>query len=221
MARSHAALVDRWLGLRTDEIEFRLHEIGSRERAPDASGEKQQLWFGLDVQALLTPYCELRSLLAKLELQPGMRVVDLGAAYGRMGFVIERHHPGVTFLGYEFVGERVREGRRVYREKGLVRSRLEHADLASPRFQPEGADVYFIYDYGSLKAIEKSLHDLRRLSSDRNVHIVCRGRHTRYLISSRHPWLSKAFPAEPEGAITVYRSMGSRGADGACEVGQY
>jgi len=211
--RAHSARVDQWLGLRTREIETRLMARGCRERAPGASGEAQELWLGLDVQALLTPYCEIRAILERLKPRPGHTVIDLGAAYGRMAFVIERHFHGVRFAGYEYAGERVREGRRAFAQAGLKNSRLEHVDLTAGDFRPQTAQIYFIYDYGTPKAIEKTLYDLRRLSKETDAVIVCRGRHCRYLISTRHPWLINAFPGEPEGRISIYRTRPSRKAE--------
>ncbi len=219
--KTHAAAVDAWLGLRTDLIERELASYGSRARAPRSCGEHQQLWFGLDVQALMTPYCEIRALLERLQPRAGECIVDMGAAYGRMAFVVERHFREVEFVGYEYVGERVHEARRTFSLHRLKRSRIEHVDLASPDFSLAEAQIYFIYDYGSPKAIEKSLHDLRRLAGrmagsesgrdsgrefgGRPLTVVGRGRHCRYLIAQRHPWLRQAFPGDPEGLYTVYR----------------
>jgi hypothetical protein len=205
-ARDHACDVDRWLGLRVDEIEATLTKTGSREPAPATSGDKHQLWFGLSPRDLLTPYLEIRKILAKLSLEPGRSVVDLGAAYGRMGFVLHRHEPGVRFVGYEYVGERVREGRRALEKFGAGLAELHHADLTSPKLQIASADVYFVYDYGTPKAIEKTLYDLRRISEQRAITIVARGRTCRYAIESRHAWLEKADPLAPEDASTIYCS---------------
>lgn len=205
-ARDHASEADRWLGMRVDVIEAALARRGSREPAPSTSGDKHQLWFGLSPRDLLTPYLEIRRCLSSLNLTPGMTVVDLGAAYGRMGFVLHRHEPGVRFVGYEYVGERVREGRRALDRFGAALAELHHADLTSPSLELTAADVYFLYDYGTPKAIEKTLHDLRRVSSKKSITIVARGRACRYAIESRHPWLAKRNPLAPEDAITVYVS---------------
>lgn len=205
-ARDHAAQADAWLGLRVDVIEARLASAGSREPAPSTSGDKHQLWFGLSPRDLLTPYLEIRQCLASLRLEPGMTVVDLGAAYGRMGFVLHRHEPGVRFIGYEYVGERVRDGRKALERFGASLAELHHADLTSPTLNVAAADVYFLYDYGTPKAIEKTLHDLRRVAAGKRITIVARGRACRYSIESRHVWLEKANPLAAEGAITIYVS---------------
>lgn len=205
-AKAHAREVDSYLGLRIDAIEARLHSGGSKRPAPDASGEHQQLWFGLDPQDLLTPYLEIRSVLELIPRSISAHVVDLGAAYGRMGFVIERHFPHFTFTGYEYVGERVVEGAEALKRFGARRAKLEHADLTSKQFRMPNADIYFIYDYGTPAAIEKTLHDLKRKAGEREILIVARGRNVRYAIESKHRWLEKLLPMASERAITVYRS---------------
>jgi hypothetical protein len=209
-AQSHAAQTDAWLGLRVSETEGRLNAQGSRQRAPARSGEHQQLWFGLEEQKLLTPYTDIRSVLDFIgPLAPESIIVDLGAAYGRIGFVVQRHHPEVFFIGYEYVGERVEEGRRCLRAQGCDRSRLEHADLTSPRFRLEAAQVYFIYDYGTPSAIEKTLYDLRKASLQKPFVLIGRGRHCRYMIESRHAnWLTRIYPHRGEGRISAYASLG-------------
>lgn len=188
-AQSHADSVDRWLGLDIKSAESALAVRGCRSRADSNSRDHQELWIGLAIRSLLTPYVEIRALLHSLGLSPGQSVVDLGAAYGRMGFVIERHFPGVCFTGYEFVGERVEQARRCYVRHGLRASKMEHADLSAPDFRPIPADVYFLYDYGTPKAIEKTLHDLRRISLGRDLVLVARGKRCQEAIGLRHPWL--------------------------------
>jgi hypothetical protein len=205
-ALAHAADCDSWLGLRVEEIEARLALGGSSKPAPVTGGGHQQLWFGLAPRDLQTPYLELRRLLETVG-GSGL-VVDLGAAYARMAFVIERHFPEMSFVGFEYVGERVAEARRALTAFGAVRSRVDHVDLTSPTFKMPAADVYFIYDYGTPVAIEKTLYDLRRATQGRLVTVVARGRVCRYAIESRHSsWLMKRDASLPESAVTVYRSL--------------
>jgi hypothetical protein len=204
--RAHSAAVDAWLGLKTDTVEKALFDLGCRNGAPQSSGELQQLWLGLETQALLTPYIEMRWLLERLSLKAGDRVVDMGAAYGRMAFVLNRHFRRVEFVGYEYVGERIREGKAAFKKHGLRNAQLEHVDLASKSFAPVAAKVYFIYDYGSEKALDKSLHDLRKISLEHPITLVVRGRHCRYLIGKRHPWLANANPRESQGMASIYCS---------------
>jgi hypothetical protein len=207
-AKTHARKVDDWLGLDTEAIERALILKGCRKPAPASCGERQELWLGLDVQDLLTPYLDLRQLLHELQPKPGETIVDLGAAYGRMAFVLGRHYPGTSFVGYEFVGERIEEGRRALERAGFDTKtgllRLEHADLASRSFVPQPADIYFLYDYGTMKSVEKTLHDLRKIAATRVCRIVARGRHCRALISARHPWLEASVE---RGRATIYRTV--------------
>ena len=97
--QAHSERVDEWLGLRTEETEARV-------QAETKAGQDENLWVGLPVTALLTPYTETRRMLAMLALPPGARIVDLGAGYGRMAFVIQAHFPELSFTGYEKVGAR-------------------------------------------------------------------------------------------------------------------
>ncbi|MDZ4676742.1 MAG: class I SAM-dependent methyltransferase [Oligoflexia bacterium] len=204
-AQQHSHHVDEWLGLQSEKIEKNLSENGCALKAGH-SKERQELWIGLAVKSLLTPYTEIRSMLEKLNPQAGSVVVDLGAAYGRMGFVIGRHYPDVNFVGYEFVGERVKEGRRCLEAFKYNLVKLEHADLSSPDFTPLNADYYFIYDYGNEKAVEKTLHDLRRIAQTREITVIGRGRLSRELIERRHPWLSRMKTPEHCGHISIYRT---------------
>src|SRR4051812_41139061 len=110
-AQLHAEHVDTWLGLRTYEVEASLEK-----RKGDAH---QQLWIGLPIVSMLTPYTELREILERLGPKAGESAVDLGAGYGRMAFVLARHYPGTDFLGYEFVTERVKESRRALECAGI------------------------------------------------------------------------------------------------------
>jgi hypothetical protein len=199
-AQAHSAQVDAWLGIDTHAIEASLQ----KSRHPG-----QQLWIGLPVQAMLTPYTELREMLAHLAPSPGQAVVDLGAGYGRMGFVVARHHPGVRFVGYEFVAERVAAGQAALRSQGATPAsgiELRRRDLASARFAPLPADFYLIYDYGTREAIQKTLEDLRGIAQSRRVTVIGRGRASRDAIEREHPWLSQVNPPEHRGHYSVYRT---------------
>ena len=79
-AKYHSEQVDQWLGLMSQE-----HQIAAREG--------QQNWKDLPLQTLMTPYVEIRSILALLQPKAGELLIDLGCAYGRMAHVMGRHHP--------------------------------------------------------------------------------------------------------------------------------
>lgn len=206
--QEHAALVDSWLGLATE----------ATERAVGVT-PGQQNWAGLPIQALMTPYTELRFILEQLKPQPGETVIDLGAAYGRMGFVMARHFPKARFVGFELDRSRVEEGRRAL-ERFLATSgapegaiRLEVADLESPLFRMPQAEYYFIYDYGTRAAIEKTLDDLRLVARHQAVTVIGRGRSARDTIERSQPWLSQVAEPEHFDHFSIYRSKEKRPLD--------
>lgn len=205
-AQAHSAEVDDWLGLQIAKVEAALCETGCRRRAPDAQAERQQLWIGLAAKSLLTPYVEIRKLLENLRLREGSVVVDLGAAYGRMGFVIGKAYPALRFIGYEYVGERVAEATRCLQKHRIKNAKVEHADLTSASFRLPVADVYFIYDYGTEKAIEKTLYDLKRISKTHPITIVARGKACHDAIKTRHNWLKLVSTPEPAAKSSIFIS---------------
>jgi hypothetical protein len=215
--QSHALAADAWLGLDVAAVERELMFRGCRSRAPGASGEAQELWLGLAATSLLTPYIEIRRALQAAGAGPGATIVDLGAAYGRMGFVVARCFPGARFIGYEYAGERVAEGARALarfaRASGAApgAARLVGADLSAPGFAPGPADIYFIYDFGTPKAIEKCLHDLRRIGQVKSFLLIGRGQRCRDAISRRHGWLKSEAAAPGERALR-YRASASSAA---------
>jgi hypothetical protein len=200
-AQLHSAEVDAWLGIEVDQAEA---DFSAESREIDAS---QNLWRDLPAKMLLTPYTELRWILSLLRPKPGELVIDLGAAYGRMGFVVARHFPEVRFIGYELAEPRVAAGRRAMMNHHLPPTiQLERADLSSPAFRPETAESYFLYDYGSRRAIQKTLDDLRAISLTRKIRVVGRGRAVRDAIERECPWLSQVQEPEHYSHFSIYSS---------------
>jgi precorrin-6B methylase 2 len=145
-------------------------------------------------------------MLSLLSPAVGSTVVDLGAGYGRMGFVLSRHYPDVSFVGYEIVEERVSEAKRCLEHHGCQNSEMLCEDLSAKEFQPTSADFYFIYDYGSRIAISKTLNDLRTIARSHPIVVVGRGRLSRDLIEQENPWLSGVNAPEHHGNFSIYRS---------------
>ena len=177
-----------------------------------ADGKQEQNWVGLPSRSLLTPYTEIRETIVRLKPRDGSTLVDLGAGYGRMAFVIAAHFPTLRFVGYELVPERVQEGL-----KGLERMRARGAtlknvellkqDLSEQRFRPVEAELYFIYDFGSRAAIAKTLDDLRAIASRRPITVIGRGRASRDEIERKHPWLSEVIEPEHLPRYSIYRTV--------------
>lgn len=123
-----------------------------------------------------------------------------------MGFVMARHYPDCQFVGYEYVRERAEESQRALLEKGCTRARIECADLADVEIKPCAAAVYFLYDYGSRAAIEKTLFDLQNIARHQTICVVGRGRGSRDEIERRQPWLSQVWEPAHYRHYSIYRS---------------
>lgn len=209
--RQHALMVDKILGVRVKYIEEMLvadargfDPEGSHETWGPTMHKGVQTWVGLELQTLQTPYSEIYRILQLLKMRPYQHVVDLGAAYGRMGIVMGGLFIKNLFTGFEFVKARVDEGNRVYRELGFSRSKLVEADLAAPDFELPEADVYFIYDYGQVEHINRTLLQIQVVSEKRPVKVVVRGKFTRRIIADRHEWLELHYEGKLEELFSIY-----------------
>jgi ubiquinone/menaquinone biosynthesis C-methylase UbiE len=140
-----------------------------------------------------------------LKPKRGETVADLGAGYGRLGFILARHYPDVKFLGLELVPERVREGARALAMFPAPNARLETANLSS--FPIPEANIYFIYDFGARQSILKALDDLRRIAKTTEIRVVGRGRRVRDLIEREHPWLGSVHQPIHGPHYSVYRNF--------------
>lgn len=209
-AQAHSSEVDRYLGLRVEAVEAALLEKSRKgsdmSQALSSQSTDVQDWIGLPSKALLTPYTEIRLLLERLRPATNSTVVDLGAGYGRMGFVIGALYPQLSFVGYELVSARVEEGNRVLRQFSYSNVVLTNQDLTAPDFVPLEAEVYFLYDFGTRSAIEKALRDLQSIARRRGICVVGRGRASRDAIERDHPWLSQVHAAEHYAHYSIYRS---------------
>jgi SAM-dependent methyltransferase len=195
-AQLHAQRVDAWLGLEPERVE---HTLSSTH-------ERVGQWVGLHPDALQTPYTEIRLMLHLLDLKSGDSIVDLGAGYGRMGFVVGRHYPHVSFTGYEISRERVEAGN-IAREKFHFRNvKLLEQDITHPRFQIPLAKAYFIYDFGTRKNIQQVIEGLKHISRSQRMVVIGRGRATRDRIERMEPWLSQIVQPAHYGNFSIYRS---------------
>ena len=197
---------DACFGLKTEQIEIEILHAGEFTR-------DQQLWVGLPIKTLLTPYDEIEDLLCKLSPPDGTTIVDLGAGYGRMGLVMGKEFPAVNYIGYEYVALRVNEGMRCLTLWNFKNAQLICADLSAPDVKPHAAEYYFLYDFGTRAAIEKCLEDLRGIARAHSITVVGRGRASRDAIERRHPWLSQVVSPEHYGNYSIYRSVSPSSSD--------
>jgi precorrin-6B methylase 2 len=209
--RQHAGIVDKILGFRIRYIE-EMMIADARGFEPDGTHETwgpkihegAQTWVGLDLQTLQTPYSECLRILQLLKIRPYQHVVDLGAAYGRMGIVIGGLYIKNSFTGFEYVKSRVDEGNRVYKELGMSRSKLVTQDLFDKGFEMPEADIYFIYDYGQVEHIDHTLKQLEAVAQKRPIKVVVRGKFTKQIIADRHHWLDLQYVGKLEELFSIY-----------------
>jgi hypothetical protein len=209
-ADAAADVIDRRVGFAIDRIEAgllaearRLRPAGSMANFGEALHGGHQTWVGLDPQVLNTPYDELLRLVARLAPRAGDLLVDLGAGYGRLGLVLHALFPDARFRGYELVRDRVAEGNRVLALWGTGDAKLVVQDLTRADFVLEPAEFYFLYDYGKVEHIRRTLSQLAALADRRRFTVVARGKGSRSLIEHEHPWLTRD-PGPAEENFSIY-----------------
>lgn len=207
----HAQMVDKILGFRLKYIEEMLiaqalgfDPEGSHETLGPSLHQGVQTWVGLDLKTLQAPYSECLKILQLLKVRPYQHIIDLGAAYGRMGVIIGGLYLKNTFTGFEYVKSRVDEGNRVYKELGFNRCQLIQQDLVDPGFELPQADIYFLYDYGQVEHIHYTLNQIQKIAHRRPVKVVVRGKFTKGIISDWHPWLDLKYSGRSEELFSIY-----------------
>jgi len=209
-AMEHSAKIDQLLGFSIDKTE----ELLSRKYAAYNCSNKTllaypggQAWIGLGSQVLQTPYQELYEVLSYLKINPPTHLVDLGAGYGRLAFILKAIFPECRFTGHEFVKERVVEGKRVMRLNGLTQESLEEKDILSDNYQLPEADVYFIYDFGTPYDIQRLLAKFLTIFEKKEFFLIVKGKATRSMIHNKFPLLFRAFGAKHFDNISLYSSF--------------
>jgi len=187
-AKSH--LIDALLGSDPENVDRDITEHDN------ARYENQQPYFGLPPESYSTRYDHLSKIFKSLNLQPGSKIVDLGSAFGRVGFFIGLQYPTVDFVGFEIVPERVREAERVRRHLDIQNIAFKEQNLADLAFTIPTADVYFFYDPVSESTLQKIIGELAALKKkSRSFHIVAIEGRGQLLKTMRSlPWLKDVTP---------------------------
>lgn len=196
-AKVQSLHIDNFLGFQINQIEESLIKNKNID---------QEFWVGLDVQIMQTPYSEILEMMRHLNLNHGQSVIDLGAAYGRMGIVIGLLYPEIQFVGYEYVKERVIAGNAIYNKWNFNNSKLYEADLADENHQIPNADMFFIYDFGSKKDVYSVLEKLRLKAQQQSIKVIARGGGIRNWIMQDFPWLSQFNNFDRFDHWTLFRS---------------
>jgi len=194
-AKHRSAQIDAHLGFRIDEIE--------RAIADPSIG---QTWLHLSAQSFQTPYPELADIVRLFPHKRSYRWLDLGAAYGRLGFVLQALRPADSFLGYEFVDSRVQHGNEVLGRWRCTSAKLQCRDLRNLSDPWPPFDLLFLFDFGQPSEIAGFLDQLRERRSSQAFSLIGRGRATRHLIATQHPWLSQVEEPLHTPHWSLYRS---------------
>lgn len=192
--QNHSQILDDLLGYDIQSIEDKFVEEAKIKSptskyvdwGPNVHG--LQSWLGLHPQTLQTPYSLLFNILTGLELNPGSKLVDLGAGYGRLGLMLAYLFPQVEFLGIEAVPERVQEANRIFSRLGKTNIPLVIQNLLQTDEFPS-ADVYYCYEYGTKEDLERLYEKLKQISQKRHLKLVVRGKFANEIILSDQLWL--------------------------------
>lgn len=161
-------------------------------------------WDGLSADQLQTPYDELLLMTQFLQLHDDEHIVDLGAGYGRLAFIIAQQNPRVKFSGLELVSERVECGNRIFKQHDLPNALLIEQDLLKTELKEYAADVYFLYDFGQKEHLKIVLDQLDELAVKRDFRLVARGRGVRSLIHYSYPRFCHAIDPIHFETFSVY-----------------
>ncbi len=92
-------------------------------------------------------FYDFHAILQDTGIKPGETIVDIGPGFGKMGIVIALMYPGVKFIGYEIVPERIAEFNRVVKNLGLGNDVVMiEQDLGANGFQLVLADYYYSWN---------------------------------------------------------------------------
>jgi hypothetical protein len=101
------------------------------------------VWAERDSMAT-SSYQMIHLKFADIPFQPGETFIDIGAGFGRVGIYLAILHPGVKFIGYEIIPERVAEFNRVAKALGIGSDAITYVqDLSDPKFRMARADYYY------------------------------------------------------------------------------
>ncbi len=122
------------------------------------------------------PFPAFHEMLKGIPLKKGQRVVDIGAGFGRLGIYLAIMHPGVQFIGYEIVPERVAEFNRVAKALELdAEIKVVEQDLSDSNFSLALADYYYSWAPVNLITGKKLWFDLAEKAKTHSFSYIFRG----------------------------------------------
>lgn len=180
-SKLYAKKIDKILGYGIERIEQKL--LIKYQAYYKITDEKQrkghfpgtQTWIGLHPQTLQTPYEDIYKSLTLLKDIKIRTIVDIGAAYGRVGILTSCIFPNAKFIGYEILKKRVAEGNRIFDMHNLVNCKILEVNVLEKDFEFVQADIYFIYDFSEPGHIEFALNNLIKNNLKHSFYLICRG----------------------------------------------
>jgi tRNA G46 methylase TrmB len=215
--RVHAKELDRRLGYKIPRIEVKLQQkYRAYDTFNDQSNRKQhftggQTWIGLHPQVLQTPYNDIFEALDHLSVYEIDSIVDIGAAYGRVGLVASVVFPEASFKGYELVKKRQVEGNRIYRKYGLENCNILHKNVLEDDFVIPDAQIYFIYDFSEWEDIYDILNVLSKRVEDYDFFLVFHGDRIESIFKNKFKNIWKRYSDKRFNDLNIYCSKGFKG----------
>lgn len=192
-SRAFSRELDKRLGYKISQIERKLlKKYRAFDKTIDNSNKKKhfagtETWIGLHPQVLQTPYSEITHFFSYLKGREINRVVDFGAAYGRIGVVLAALHPEAEFVGYEILESRYNEAQRVFKTLELDNLSMSNENILDESFEIPDADIYFIYDFSDPHDLRVILKKLSAKLYEDNFYLVAKGEGIRSLIQLKYP----------------------------------
>lgn len=211
--KNNSARIDRLVGYKATTIEkalvnefipYYMYNDGFKSRF---LYEGNQVWIGLHPQVLQTNYNDLCLVFEHLKEYAIETVVDIGAAYGRVGLVMSSYLPLATFKGYEILEQRADEANRIYRNFDLEKCHVYTENVMLSEFGLPEADVYFIYDFGEMKDVSDFFDRLILKTKKKKFFLVLTGDRTSYLMEQKFNSFFDIEKEFSEEGIYIYKSL--------------
>jgi hypothetical protein len=203
--REFSFFLDKKIGFNIEQIEKSLINKSSTDTGYKLG--KSRSWIGLNPQIFQTPYNEFYDILDFLEDKNIQTVVDIGAAYGRLAFVLNAFRPEAKFYGHEFIGQRAAEANRLFEKYNLKNAQLLEDDIVQNNFKMAQADLYFIYDFSDPQDLRSLLEHFSKMWDQRKFFMVARGKALRSLIQNKYPHFHLCFRPMHTENWSIYSSF--------------
>lgn len=201
--REYSQILDHKYGLKIDEIENELCKNAQKMDKAYSLGTSRT-WVGLHPQIFQTPYSEIDEFLSILSRFNPKSIIDLGAAYGRVALVMQKHMPECQFKGFEFVKERCDEGNRIFKQRGLSNCSLIAQNIVKEKFKLPIADIYFIYDFSDQHDQKKVLDIFSKKMEIDKFFLIVRGKSMRSLIQNKYQEFHNCFKPLHQENWSIY-----------------